>query len=296
VKRHPLSAAFPDIPSDDFDALVEDIKKNGLRDHGWVYDNQIIDGWHRFKACEIAGRKFRYETYKGSDPVAFVLSRNAYRRHLSASQRAQAVVACHNWLSRGKHKEKDNPHPVRITEISTAEMAKEARVSERTIEQAKVAHAAGLGDAVKDGALSVKEAAAIATGKPAKQKHEKKSAAKNSGAEKVANATSDTRVKDLERENAALKKELEALKEKLELVYEGAEEAVAKAEAADALLNTEPAKVLLKYKQEIRRLEGLRDDLQNQNGQLVRQLRAVQSKLDKLTRLPKATVERRPAV
>lgn len=38
-------------------------------------------------------------------------------------------------------------------------MAKEAQVSERTIEQAKSAHAAGLGEAVRTGKLSAKDAA-----------------------------------------------------------------------------------------------------------------------------------------
>lgn len=255
MNRHPLSAAFPDMPEDDFASLVADVRANGLREHGWLYEGMILDGWHRYQACEEAGVKFRYEEFKGSDPVAFVKSRNLERRHLTASQKAAAIVACHEWRPRGG----DQRAPGALRSPTAADMAKEAQVSERTIKQAKLAHEAGLGEAVRDGALSVKAAAQIAKGRdPEVRRVDPR----------------DKRIAELEAAN-------EALREEIEQVCEGAQEAVIAAETAAALLNTEPAKVLAKYKAEIARLERVRDDLTNQNGQLVRQVKALQRKLEK---------------
>lgn len=46
-------------------------------------------------------------------------------------------------------------------------MAKAAQVSDKTIKDAKAAHKAGLSEAVKEGAITVKEAAKVARGKQA---------------------------------------------------------------------------------------------------------------------------------
>jgi len=256
MQRHPLSAAFPDMPEDDFAALVADVKAHGLREHGWLYEGAILDGWHRYRACEAAGVKFRYEEYRGSDPVAFVKSRNLERRHLTASQRAAAIVACHNWRPRGRE---NKSFPGKDLTPTAAVMAKEAGVSVSTIENAKVAVEAGLGEAVRDGAISARQAAEAAKGSPERKDPR------------------DRRIAELEAAN-------ERLREEIDLVREGAQEAVVAAETAAALLDTEPAKVLAKYKAEITRLERLRDDLLNQNGQLVRQVKALQRKLDRAER------------
>jgi len=53
-----------------------------------------------------------------------------------------------------------NRQPLPI--LSESEMAQAAQVSERTIRQAKAAQKAGLGDAVKDGKVSGRQAAEIA--------------------------------------------------------------------------------------------------------------------------------------
>lgn len=60
------------------------------------------------------------------------------------------------------------------------QMAADAGVTPRTIRQAKAAQKAGLGDAVRDGAMTAKEAANVAAGEPAKpaKKPEQKAAAK----------------------------------------------------------------------------------------------------------------------
>ena len=84
--------------------------------------------------------------------LSFVLSLNMHRRHLNATQRSAAVVACRSWVQSG-----DNQHtqgggeaaaPPRAT---VKQMADEAGTSERTIQQVKKAHEAGLSEAMRDG-------------------------------------------------------------------------------------------------------------------------------------------------
>jgi len=75
--------------------------------------------------------------------------------HLTASQRAEAVVAARGWRPLGA-----NQHGGSIAAMdpTTAEMAKEAEVGTATIERAKAAHKAGLGNAVRDGKVSAQHA------------------------------------------------------------------------------------------------------------------------------------------
>lgn len=163
-EQHPLSAAFPSMSPDEYAGLVADIRQHGQRDVATLYDGMVIDGWHRYRACEEIGIPCRFEDFAGSDPAAFVISRNRHRRHLSKTQRAAAVVAVHAWRppnapgmpatsSKGDH-----GHP----SATVRQMAAEAGVDERTIQRTKQGHTAGLGDAMRDGKVSARAAAEIA--------------------------------------------------------------------------------------------------------------------------------------
>jgi len=166
--QHPLSAAFPAMSAEDLDALTQDIAAHGQREPGMLYEGQVLDGWHRYQACEGAGVEFVAVEYTGDDPVAFVISRNAHRRHLTASQRAAAVVMCAEW--KPAHRPANNPELG--SGLSEADMAKAAQTSDRTIRDAKAAVRAGLGEAVRDGQMSAKAAVAVAKGEEPKRKWE----------------------------------------------------------------------------------------------------------------------------
>lgn len=104
LHRHPLSAAFGDMPKDEFDELVADIKRNGLITPIVTLDGMILDGWHRYRACLEAGVKPRFDPFdyavepadeqsgRKMTPAEFVVSANAHRRHLTREQRRQIVV------------------------------------------------------------------------------------------------------------------------------------------------------------------------------------------------------------
>lgn len=177
LQQHPLSAAFPSMSADDFQALKDDIENNGQREPVIVHEGMVLDGWHRYRACIELGIKPQQFTFSATDdPVAFVISHNLHRRHLTASQRAAAVVACNSWLPTGRPKgtssspvaqQSEKREPSSPFSKTTAQLAKSAQVSDKTIKDAKAAHRAGLTDAVKSGAMTAKEAASVARGTPA---------------------------------------------------------------------------------------------------------------------------------
>ena len=76
------------MPDADLQRMADDIKENGLNDDIITHQGKILDGRNRFKACEIAGIEPRFNEYDGDDALAFVISHNLHRRHLSESQRA----------------------------------------------------------------------------------------------------------------------------------------------------------------------------------------------------------------
>jgi hypothetical protein len=161
LRQHPLSAIFPALPDDELKALAADIKAHGLRSQIVLYKGEVLDGWHRYRACEMVGVKPRTIDYNGSDPKSFVKSANWHRRHLTASQRGFAEVQLSEWAPEGRPKTTGPFGPVK----STAAMADEAQVGINTIKRAKEVQVNGsetLKEAVKEGVIAIDKAAEIA--------------------------------------------------------------------------------------------------------------------------------------
>lgn len=86
---HPACQLFPTLSDEDFRALADDIKENGLLEPIIVYNGEILDGRNRFEACEVSGVDPQFIAWNGDgSPAQFVISKNLHRRHLTASQRA----------------------------------------------------------------------------------------------------------------------------------------------------------------------------------------------------------------
>lgn len=88
---HEYVKLFPELSDEQIQELADDIAANGLRQPITVdEESRILDGRHRLAACTIAGVAPRFETFRGTDEekLAFVVSTNLHRRHLTQSQRA----------------------------------------------------------------------------------------------------------------------------------------------------------------------------------------------------------------
>lgn len=99
VKFHPLADLFPPMSDAEMAALTADIKANGLSQPITTLDGAVLDGRHRLTACERAKVRPRFHEFEGDDPLAFVLSVNMTRRHLTDSQRAMVAAKIANMPS-----------------------------------------------------------------------------------------------------------------------------------------------------------------------------------------------------
>jgi hypothetical protein len=120
---HPVAALFPMLPDDELEELAADIKVNGLI-HPIVldHDGQLIDGRNRLRACSLAGVEPQFTALNGHDPVAYILSSNVNRRHMTAGQRAMALARTRRLDSRHSLRELEKLTGVTRTRISYAEV------------------------------------------------------------------------------------------------------------------------------------------------------------------------------
>lgn len=162
MERHQLSAAFPDMPDEDFEDLIHSIKEHGQREPITTFESKILDGWHRYRACQHLEINPMFHEYDGDDPVSFVMDLNLHRRHLSPAQKAMAVVTCNAWVGRGNPLRKSIIRQLAdLNSVTTKDMAKRAGVGERSVERAKKVVQSGdkeVIEAVKKGAMSLSEA------------------------------------------------------------------------------------------------------------------------------------------
>ena len=85
---HEVANIFPMMSDDEFSALVEDIRANGQRQPIYLHEGRIVDGRNRYRACQQLGIEPDTRVWDGvGSLVAFVVSLNLQRRHLTSSQR-----------------------------------------------------------------------------------------------------------------------------------------------------------------------------------------------------------------
>lgn len=86
---HPIANIFPMMTPAEHERLKESIEKHGLQEPILIYEDKILDGRNRYKACQELGihcLQDDYESMHDLDPVDFVMAVNRDRRHLTPSQ------------------------------------------------------------------------------------------------------------------------------------------------------------------------------------------------------------------
>ncbi len=162
LEFHPLANIFPLVQGREFEELKADIAAHGLREPIWLYECMILDGRNRYMACKGADVEPAYREYQGDDALAFVVSLNLKRRHLSESQRGMVAANIAN-LEDGQKASSANLQSTAVSQTKAAELL---NVSTRTVASAakvKQEGAPELVDAVQQGTGSVSAAADVAT-------------------------------------------------------------------------------------------------------------------------------------
>lgn len=95
-ENHEANKILPAMSEREYEDLKESINRNGLRKNVIMLGNQVIAGWHRFRACKELGINpicVQYDPQRdGADLVEFILDEDINRRHLTADQRATIAV------------------------------------------------------------------------------------------------------------------------------------------------------------------------------------------------------------
>lgn len=146
IAVHPVAALFPMLTDAELDDLAADIKENGLLNPIVLDSNgQLIDGRNRWVGCKRAGVPPRTVTLNGQDPVAFILSQNVARRHLTKGQQALALVMARKTVS---------------NTVSLADLRSTHGVGESLLNRANVVykHASDLLVSILSGAMQLNDA------------------------------------------------------------------------------------------------------------------------------------------
>jgi 16S rRNA G966 N2-methylase RsmD len=178
---HPAAELFPLLGDGELYELADDIAAHGLHEPVWLWDDPergtvLLDGRNRARACVLAGVEIRTRDYRGDDPIAFSISANEKRRHLTAGQRAflalqiEQLYAAEAARNVGGRPRKDEQKPVAdLPQVNAEERksreraARVVKASGRGVSQAKRVEreAPDLAEKVRAGQLAIDRAERI---------------------------------------------------------------------------------------------------------------------------------------
>ncbi len=133
---HPVAGIFPLMDEAELGALAADIEGGGQREPVLTHEGLIIDGRNRWLACRRLGVQPRMQEWGGDpkDLVAFVVSLNLHRRHLTESQRAMVAARLASLpLGANQHREGSS-----IELPSQEQAADQLSVSAASVKRARV--------------------------------------------------------------------------------------------------------------------------------------------------------------
>lgn len=275
--QHPLSAAFPAMGADDFNALKDSIENIGVQNPITLFEGMVIDGWHRYTAAMELGIDCPVVELGDVDPRDFVLAQNKARRHITQAQLVACASAVYQWQAVGRPENSALSAELKVT---SQDMAQKTGASVRTVEQFRqverkaspeVVEAVKRGDiglpkAVKIAQLPKEEQAAAISKPMLKAKHVEV----EHGNHELAEAAQT--IKELAEEN-------DKLRDRLAVEQMDASEE-AKSEASDTIADLRAQVKALEA--ELDAVKSSRDGFQRENAELKKQMLMQQKQLKKL--------------
>ena len=264
--QHPLSAAFPVMAAEDFQALKDSITEIGVQNPITVFEGMVIDGWHRYTAANELGMDCPVVELGDVDPRDFVLAQNKARRHVTQAQLALATTAVYSWKPLGANQHGGSAGPAEAPK-TTKELAAIAGVGVRSIEQAKVIQTKAVPEvveAVKRGEIGGEKAAAIA-----KLPKEQQAAAIKKPMAAIHPEDEDVGAPSAE-EIAYLLEQQQSDQKAMDIILES---------------NGDLAALKAEYDRqslELATVKGQRDEYMNKCNELVSRIKTLRRKLDKL--------------
>jgi len=190
------------MDADSFKALVHDIRKQGQLEPIDLAGDEIVDGWHRYQACQLLELEPKTRALpEGLELVGYVLGKNAHRRHMTAEQRAAVVMLAANWMP--AHRPAAKGKGDTVSPLSNDAAAARAGVSKRTIQRVKAQIRAGHGEALAAGSETLRSLAAKASRAASAEARE------NAGKEGDEERQERSKVVELRNEIVFLKREIE---------------------------------------------------------------------------------------
>jgi hypothetical protein len=197
---HDVANFWPLMEGKDFDDLVESVRREGQLIDIELWEDKIIDGRNRYRACEKLGfePQFAEVDLTGRDVVSYVHALNGDRRHMTPSQLAmvgEKAFEYYEKLAKERQKEhgktapgKRGNTPGTITGSVSADARDQAGkavgVCGSLIDRARVVKEKGvpeLAEAVEQGRMSVSRAAKVARCDESKQREEASAATFSKG-------------------------------------------------------------------------------------------------------------------
>ena len=173
-KIHPAANIFPMMGDAEYKKLVEDIRENGVQHPVTLIGEEretslILDGRNRARAMvelgiEVSDHADSNHPDDIKDPIAYVLSANLHRRHLTEGQLGLIGTNVAN-LRRGGDRSKPTIVGLKTSSKTIAAAAAEVGVSGKTVERARKVKATAVADivaAVQAGTISLSAASEVA--------------------------------------------------------------------------------------------------------------------------------------
>ena len=290
-ERHELSALDGDMSADDFKMLIDSIDINGVLEPVMFWEGKILDGWHRYLACqELKIVNFRKMEYDGNDPSGYVFAKSL-RKSKTPLERASLIVGLQNWeTKRGRPSLSLKGLDGKLasaSQLTIQEMANKAGVSPATIKDVKRIKAGipEIEQAVKEKKISIQDAGKV-SGFPIEEQKEV-----------LENKLEEKKVKKLKEEKyygpkdskntvpldvyEALQKEFDDLQDHCENLVATLKRCELELQAVEALRNNDQVKEIMKVHDQLKSMTDARDQVMNKNSELQRQINYINKKAGK---------------